>query len=285
MLWFFRKKAPKPQVVHDYVEIKEDLWVKCPKCGNILYKKNLEASLHVCPNCNYHFRIPAKKRAEFLFDKDSVVYLYQNLRTANPLDFKDKKKYSERYQESVSKTGLNEAILCGVGLIDGIKVAFGIMDFYFMGGSMGSVVGESLKRLILKATQERLPLVIFSASGGARMQEGIFSLMQMAKVSVALAQFHSHKLPYISVLCDPTTGGVAASFAFQGDVIIAEPGALIGFAGKRVIEQTIKKRLPDDFQTAEFLLRHGMIDRIVPRPLLKVEISKLLDVLGFKNLD
>ncbi|MCS6893900.1 MAG: acetyl-CoA carboxylase, carboxyltransferase subunit beta [Deltaproteobacteria bacterium] len=282
MLWFFRKKAPKPQPDAEALhQISEDLWIRCPKCESVLYKKELLEALNVCVRCNYHFRLPAHQRISKFVDEGSFSSFNKRLRSSDPLNFKDKKTYSARYKEYVEKTGLDDAIVIGKGKVENKSVCVGVMDFSFMGGSMGSVVGEMLKELFERALALNYPVIVFSASGGARMQEGIFSLMQMAKVSVAVSRFSQARLPFISVLTDPTTGGVAASFAFQGDIILAEPGALIGFAGKRVIEQTIRKKLPENFQTAEFLLTKGMIDRIVPRNLLRLEVATILDNLGF----
>lgn len=278
MVWFFRKKAPKPQPdIEAAQSLKEDLWIKCPKCEAILYKKEMLLSLNVCPRCGYHFKLSAKERISKFLDEDSFKPFPIRFRSKDPLKFVDKKPYSTRYSEYVQHTGLDDAVIVGVGKLEGRSICIGVMDFGFMGGSMGSVVGELLKLLFEEAITLRYPVVIFSASGGARMQEGIFSLMQMAKISIAISRFHSARLPFISVLTDPTTGGVAASYAFQGDIILAEPGALIGFAGKRVIEQTIRKKLPENFQTAEFLFERGLIDRVVPRQLLRLEISLILD--------
>ncbi len=282
MVWFFKKKAPKPQADPDSVSnISEEIWVKCPKCNTMLYKRELLDAFSICPRCNYHFRIGARQRIEKFVDPGSFAPLGPVLRSKDPLSFKDTKSYSIRYQEYVQRTGLDDAILIGTASLDKKNICLGVMDFSFMGGSMGSVVGELLKVLFEHAAAVRIPVVVFSASGGARMQEGIYSLMQMAKVSIAVSRLNEARVPFISVLTDPTTGGVAASFAFQGDIILAEPGSLIGFAGKRVIEQTIHKKLPDDFQSAEFLLSKGMIDRIVPRNLLRLEIYTILDNLGF----
>ncbi|MCS6961207.1 MAG: acetyl-CoA carboxylase, carboxyltransferase subunit beta [Deltaproteobacteria bacterium] len=278
MIWFFRKKAPKPQAdLEATQDVKEDLWVKCPKCESILYKKEMLLALNVCGRCNYHFKMSAKERIAKFLDEGSFTPLGIRLRSKDPLGFKDKKPYKARYDEYVQKTGLDDAVIVGKGKLENKPVCVGVMDFSFMGGSMGSVVGELLRALFEEAITLRYPVIVFSASGGARMQEGVYSLMQMAKISVAVARLAEARLPFISILTDPTTGGVAASFAFQGDIILAEPGALIGFAGRRVIEQTIRKKLPDNFQTAEFLFEKGLIDRILPRHLLRFEVATILD--------
>lgn len=282
MGWFTRTKAPKPiGDVSERNDIPEDIWSKCPECESILYTKELKRSFGVCPKCNYHFRISAKQRLPLLMDRHSFIELDANIRAADPLNFKDSKKYKERVKKAEKSSGSNEAVITGKGRILGISVHIGIFDFTFMGGSMGSVVGEKLTRMIEYAISEKKPVIIISASGGARMQEGIYSLMQMAKVSAALGRLGQERLPYISILTDPTTGGVAASFAMLGDVIIAEPKALIGFAGPRVIEQTIKQKLPVGFQRSEFLLDHGMLDRIVQRSAMREEVAVILQNFGF----
>lgn len=256
----------------------QGLWTRCDSCGIILYIKHLKENQRVCFGCGYHLQMNSTERIENLIDGKSWRPLYETLSPCDPLDFKDQKAYPERLKEAQERTGLQDAVQTGTGLIDGIPVALAIMDFHFMGGSMGSVVGEKITRLIEYATRKGLTLIIISASGGARMQEGILSLMQMAKISAAL---HVHqscaKLLYISVLTSPTTGGVTASFAMLGDLIFAEPKALIGFAGRRVIEQTLQEQLPDNFQTAEYLLHHGLIDLIVPRSFLKQALSETLN--------
>nr|QVQ56661.1 acetyl-CoA carboxylase carboxyl transferase subunit beta [Erythrocystis saccata] len=256
--------------------VKKNLWIKCPKCGFLMYYKVLDLNHKVCPKCNYHFQSSSHERIKYLFDYQSWTSFDDNLSSTDPLGFTDRKLYSERLFDTKVKTGLSDAVQTGIASIYGIKVACGIMDFSFMGGSMGSVVGEKLTRLIERATDSKLPLVILCASGGARMQEGMLSLMQMAKVSSALYKHHTLSLPYFTILTSPTTGGVTASFAMLGDIILAEPGAVIAFAGRRVIEQTIKEQLPDKFQTSEYLFEHGFIDIIVSRNQLRDQLHDLL---------
>ncbi|PHV70427.1 acetyl-CoA carboxylase carboxyl transferase subunit beta [Sporanaerobium hydrogeniformans] len=257
------------------VTVPDGLYIQCPKCKKSLYKQDLHASLGVCPGCQYYYPLSPKGRLSILVDKGSFKEMDADMASSNPLDFPD---YDKKLSISQEKTEQNEAVLTGEAQIKGKKLIIGIMDSRFMMGSMGSVVGEKLTRAIERATEEKLPLVIFSASGGARMQEGIFSLMQMAKTSSALAKHDEAGLLFISVLTDPTTGGVTASFAMLGDIILAEPGALVGFAGPRVIEQTIKQKLPEGFQRAEFLLEHGMIDAVVPREQLRDILGQLLEL-------
>ena len=282
MGWFSRSKAPKPAAEEAAkVTIPDDIWTKCPDCSSILYTKDLRRSSGVCTNCNYHFRLTARQRIPGLVDRHSLIELDSDLRSTDPLNFKDTKRYRERLKKAEKKSESVEAVITGRARILNIPVMLGIFDFQFLGGSMGSVVGEKLCRVIETAIRERLPLVIVSASGGARMQEGIYSLMQMAKVSAATAHLAQARIPYVSILTDPTTGGVAASFAMQGDVILAEPKALVGFAGPRVIEQTIRQKLPEGFQRSEFLLEHGMIDRIVQRANMREEIARVLRNFGF----
>jgi len=258
-------------------EMPGGLWAKCPRCKNLIYQKELERNLQVCPKCGYHHRLSATDRIAVTLDPGSFVEFDAGLTSVDPLGFTD---YPEKLEEARRRTGRAEAAFTGMGALDGFRTIVAALDFFFMGGSMGSVVGEKVTRAAERALEQRLPLVIFSASGGARMQEGALSLMQLAKTSAAVARLHAERLPYISVMCDPTTGGVTASFAFLGDVILAEPGALIGFAGRRVIEQTIGRRLPEDFQTAEFCLEHGLIDMIVPRDQLQPQLSRLLRFFG-----
>ncbi|ASN78672.1 acetyl-CoA carboxylase beta subunit (chloroplast) [Porphyra umbilicalis] len=258
------------------ITIPDGLWVKCFDCGLLMYSKVLKRNLKVCPQCSYHFQASSNERIDQLIDQGSWEPMDAHLISTDPLGFKDQKLYSQRLKDTAVKTGLQDAVQTGVGRMDGQKVYLGIMDFRFMGGSMGSVVGEKLTRLVEKATQERLPAIIICASGGARMQEGMLSLMQMAKISSALEMHKKENLLYISVLTSPTTGGVTASFAMLGDLIIAEPKALIAFAGRRVIEQTIKEDLPDNFQSSEYLFEHGFLDLIVPRTQLR---SKLIQIL------
>ena len=260
-------------------EYQGPLWTKCDACEQMLYRREVERNLMVCPKCNYHFRISAAFRLNLVIDEGSFVEFDRDLEPMDPLHFKDRMKYSERIKESQQSTQKKEAMVGGRGAIQGQPLMVGVMDFEFMGGSMGSVVGEKVARLAERAMEERCPLVIFCSSGGARMQEGILSLMQMAKTSAALARLKEKGLPYISVLTDPTTGGVSASFAMLGDVILAEPKAIIGFAGQRVIEQTIKQKLPEGFQRSEYLLEHGMIDLIVERREMKKVLGRLLVLL------
>ncbi|MBN1914969.1 MAG: acetyl-CoA carboxylase carboxyltransferase subunit beta [Parachlamydiales bacterium] len=275
----FSRNKPKIKVT----TVKKDSfsgWIKCSKCGDLIHKQELEQNLNCCPKCGYHYRLSVEKRIELLIDKESFTELFSDILPADPLEFFDTKKYTERLEEAQEKTQRKEAVTTGFGKIDGKDTAFAVMDFSFMGGSMGSVVGEKITRLIEFAVENKLPLVIVAASGGARMQESIFSLMQMAKTSAALTRLHEAHLPYISVLTNPTTGGVTASFASLGDIIIAEPEALIGFAGPRVVEQTINQKLPEGAQKSEFLLERGMIDVIVPRVQLKEKISFFIGMLS-----
>lgn len=264
--------APKP------TSAGKGLWTRCDKCGVILYIKHLKEHSHICFGCNHHLRMTSQERIDSLIDPGSWRSLDDTLSPGDPLHFQDLKGYQDRVVESQKKTGLQDAVVCGTGLLSGVPVALGVMEFAYMGGSMGSVVGEKLTRLIEYATQEGLNLIIVCSSGGARMQEGIFSLMQMAKISGAL---HVHQneanLLYLAVLASPTTGGVTASFGMLGDVIISEPGAIIGFAGRRVIEQTLNEQLPDDFQTAEYLLDKGLLDLVVPRSYMKGALYEIMN--------
>ncbi len=279
--WFSRKKAQQEaDYSRERLDIPGNLWVKCFKCGTTLYAKELEENLKVCPKCNYHFKLSSTERIAQLAEKDSFQEIDHGLTSKNFLNFTDSKSYTQRIEDSILKSGFNDAITTGLAKISEIDVALGVMDFSFMGGSMGSVVGEKFTRLIEAAGEKKFPAIVFSASGGARMQESIMSLMQMAKTSAALRRLKDAGLPYISLLHHPTTGGVAASFAMLGDVIIAEPKALVGFAGPRVIETTIRQKLPEGFQRSEFLLEHGMIDLIVPRKELRTRLSQLLRALG-----
>jgi len=266
-----------PKYNHPTSDGSQGLWTRCDHCGVILYIKHLKENQRVCFGCGYHLQMNSQERIEHLIDLGSWRPLDETLSPCDPLEFRDQKNYTERLKEAQERTGLQDAIQTGTGMLDGIPIALGVMDFNFMGGSMGSVVGEKITRLIEYATQEGLTLVLVCASGGARMQEGILSLMQMAKISAALQVYQSSaNLLYISVLTSPTTGGVTASFAMLGDLIFAEPKALIGFAGRRVIEQTLQEQLPDDFQTAEYLLHHGLLDLIVPRSFLKQALSETI---------
>ncbi|MEG0296144.1 MAG: acetyl-CoA carboxylase, carboxyltransferase subunit beta [Clostridium sp.] len=257
--------------------IPDGMWRKCDGCGSIVYNEDIESNNYVCNKCGNHFRIGAKKRIEIISDKDTFEEMFNDFSEGNPLNFKG---YSEKLETAKTRSGIDEAVITGVCNIMNIKVAVGVMDSNFMMGSMGKVVGEKLTSLIEYATDNKLPIVIFTTSGGARMQEGIFSLMQMAKISAAIGKHDSAGLLYITVLTDPTTGGVTASFAMEGDIIIAEPKCLVGFAGRRVIENTIKETLPDEFQTAEFLLEKGFIDIIVDRNELKTYIGDILSLHG-----
>ncbi|MZG29535.1 MAG: acetyl-CoA carboxylase carboxyltransferase subunit beta [Nitrospinae bacterium] len=260
----------------------EDLWVNCKKCKEQIFIAELEDNLKVCPHCDYHFRLETRQRIHQLLDQDTFTEYDQTLASSDPLKFKDTKKYKERIKSSAKKGLSNDAIITGSGSIEGLPVELCAFDFSFMGGSMGSVVGEKITRTIERAIESNSALIIVSCSGGARMQEGIFSLMQMAKTSAALSKLSNKKIPYISILTDPTMGGVSASFSMLGDIILAEPGALVGFAGPRVIEQTIKQKLPAGFQRAEFLLDHGLIDNVVHRKELKSTLAHLLRLLQNK---
>lgn len=258
-------------------EMPAGLWAKCPRCKNLIYQKELDRNLQVCPKCGYHHRLPAADRIAITVDEGSFTEFDAGLTSVDPLGFSG---YPEKLEEARRRTGRAEAAITGTGTVDGFRAVLAVLDFFFMGGSMGSVVGEKVTRAAERAREQRLPLITFSASGGARMQEGALSLMQLAKTSAAAARLHAEGLPFISVMSDPTTGGVTASFAFLGDVVVAEPGAMIGFAGRRVIEQTIGRRLPEAFQTAEFCLEHGLIDMIVPRDQLRAQLSRLLRFFG-----
>jgi acetyl-CoA carboxylase carboxyl transferase subunit beta len=258
--------------------VPEGLFILCPQCKATIYRKDAERDFNVCPECRYHFYVPAGERIRQILDKESFEEWFTELRSKDPLGFRDRIPYAERLQAEQAKTGLTEAAVVGKGFIRGRPVVFGVTDFAYMAGSMGSVVGEKLTRAVEEATRLKLPLIIVSGSGGgARMQEGILSLMQMAKVSAALGRYDQAGGLYISVLTNPTMGGVAASFALQGDITLAEPGALIGFAGKRTIWNTVRLELPEGFQTSEFLLQHGFIDRIVHRKDLRTEVARIID--------
>jgi acetyl-CoA carboxylase carboxyl transferase subunit beta len=275
--WFAnrRKSEPSSQQRQER-EIADGLWTKCPDCGVLAYTKDLQTNQMVCLECNHHLRVFSEERIRQLIDTNTWIPLDEQLRPSDPLKFRDRKSYSDRLRETQEKTHLVDAVQTGTGQLDSLPIALGVMDFRFMGGSMGSVVGEKLTRLIEQATLRRLPVVIICASGGARMQEGMLSLMQMAKISGALERHREARLLYIPVLTHPTTGGVTASFAMLGDMILAEPKATIGFAGRRVIEQTLREKLPDDFQTSEYLLQHGFVDAIVPRTQLKKTLAQLI---------
>ncbi|MBI2877795.1 MAG: acetyl-CoA carboxylase carboxyltransferase subunit beta [Candidatus Tectomicrobia bacterium] len=284
MAWFSRNwSLKKKKVEENRVSIPEGLWTKCDHCKEIIYQKEIEKNFQVCPKCNYHFRISAAERICLLADAGTFEEHDSQLAPMDPLKFKDHKKYKDRVKLATKKVGIKEAVICGMAHLNGYPIQLCVFEFAFMGGSMGSVVGEKIARAIERALDQGAPLVIVSCSGGARMQEGILSLMQMAKVSSCLAQLSQAGLPFISVLTDPTTGGVTASLAMLGDLIIAEPGALIGFAGPRVIEQTIKQKLPEGFQRAEFLLQHGIIDMVVERKDLKDCLGKLVGYLTYSH--
>jgi acetyl-CoA carboxylase carboxyl transferase subunit beta len=274
MDWFKRKKETLKPI--DRKEMPDGLWNKCEKCGEIIYKKELEKKLYVCPKCDNHFRIRSSDYIEILIDKGSFKEFNQQIQSTDPLKFKDAVKYADRYKSAIQKTGIYEAVVTGTGKIEKIDTVAAIMDFGFLGGSMGSVVGEKVSRAIDRALETKNPLIILSASGGARMHEGVLSLMQMAKTSAKLAMLKEENIPFLSILTHPTTGGTTASYAMLGDVHIAEPGALIGFAGPRVIKQTIGQDLPAGFQRSEFLLEHGFVDLIVHRHDLKARVAGIL---------
>jgi acetyl-CoA carboxylase carboxyl transferase subunit beta len=278
MPWFRRSKE-KISPDSKKMESPDGLWEKCPGCGEIIHKKQLESNLWTCLKCDYHFRVGSEEYIQVLLDDKSFKELFKKMRSADPLKFVDTKKYNERVAATIKKSGLNDAVRVGTGKINGKSVAFACMDFKFIGGSMGSVVGEKIARIIDKAYNSKMPLIIISQSGGARMMEGAYSLMQLAKTSARLARLADAKVPYISILTDPTTGGTTASYAMLGDVNIAEPKALIGFAGPRVIKQTIGKDLPKGFQRSEFLLDKGFVDKIVLRRELKQTVSNLIDLM------
>ncbi|MGF1490423.1 MAG: acetyl-CoA carboxylase, carboxyltransferase subunit beta [Prochloraceae cyanobacterium] len=275
--WFANRRKSEPNIQQQKErEIADGLWTKCPKCGVLSYTKDLQANQMVCSECNHHLRVDSNQRIRQLIDAGTWQPINQHLHPQDPLKFKDRKPYTDRLKDYQEKTNLTDAVQTGTGLLNGLPVVLGVMDFSFMGGSMGSVVGEKLTRAIELATKEGLPVVIICASGGARMQEGMLSLMQMAKISGALSRHQEAKLLYIPVLTHPTAGGVTASFAMLGDIIIAEPKATIAFAGRRVIEQTLREKLPDDFQTSEYLLQHGFVDAIVCRTQLKKTLAQLI---------
>jgi acetyl-CoA carboxylase carboxyl transferase subunit beta len=282
MTWF-KRETHEIQPTPDHEVRTEGLWIKCGQCGKALWKADLEANLQVCMYCGRHFKFDARSRIENLLDPGyELVDL--NLTSTDPLRFTDLKPYKLRLAQAQKKTGLNDAIINAVGKMNGQDVVLSVMEYGFIGGSMGAVVGETIARAVDRALEARIPLIIISASGGARMMEGIASLMQLAKVSVGLAKMDDAKIPYISLMTDPTTGGVTASFAMLGDLNIAEPGALIGFAGPRVIEQTIRQKLPEGFQRSEFLLQHGFLDAIVARKDLKAYLSEALSWMTGKRL-
>jgi acetyl-CoA carboxylase carboxyl transferase subunit beta len=279
MAWFKREKKGIITSTEEKKEAPDGMWNKCPQCKKPVHYADQEENKYVCHYCGYHLRIGSKEYFEILFDNNEFTELFANLRSGDPLNFTDTKTYTERLEESYAKTGLNDAIRSATGKLDGHELIIACMDFNFIGGSMGSVVGEKIARSIDYSMQHKIPFMMISKSGGARMMEAAFSLMQMAKTSAKLALLSKAKIPYISLLTDPTTGGVTASYAMLGDINISEPGALIGFAGPRVIKETIKKDLPKGFQTAEFVLEHGFLDFIVDRRQMKARISAFLKMM------
>lgn len=279
MAWFKKPQYTLLRTPEMRDRIPDGLWTKCSKCGAIVLTQDFQKNLQICPKCGHHHRIAARERIQQIMDPDSFVETHANMTSADPLKFKDLRAYPEQIARYQKRTGLREAILTGYGKICGIDVSAGFMDPNFIMGSMGSVVGEKVARVFEYSLAHRIPAVMFCATGGARMQEGLFSLMQMAKTSAVVGKLHAEGIPYISVLTDPTGAGVAASFAMLGDLIIAEPGAEVYFTGARVIEQTIRQALPKGFQRAEFMLEHGLIDMIVPRPQLKEKLADLLALL------
>jgi len=278
-MWFKKDKTPKEPRQNRPSKVPEGLWVKCTACREIIYAKELQRFVKICPRCGYHFPLSATERLRSLFDGESYTVLESELRSGDPLHFKDSKRYRDRLKQYEESVGPEDAAIVARGAVDGISAVIVAMEFGFMGGSMGSVVGEKIARAAERCVREKAALVIVCTSGGARMQEGILSLMQMAKTSAALARLAEARLPYIAILTDPTTGGVTASYAMLGDVTIAEPKALIGFAGPRVIEQTIRQTLPAGFQRSEFLLDHGMVDMVVERKDLKETVGRCLRLL------
>jgi acetyl-CoA carboxylase carboxyl transferase subunit beta len=278
MAWFKKSKAPIAPVESKKVQMPEGLWTKCKNCEEIIYSKEIERNLNVCPKCDYHFRISARERIDLVIDEGTFSETDPDMASVDFLKFKDSKKYVDRIKAAVAKNGGGDAVVTGSGQMNGQEVVVAVFDFAFLGGSMGSVVGEKITRAIELGLEKKAPVMVFSSSGGARMQESILSLMQMAKTSAALAKLKKAGIPFISVLTDPTTGGVTASFAMLGDLNVAEPKALIGFAGPRVIEQTIRQQLPEGFQRSEYLLDHGMVDMIVSRQEMKARLSQALRI-------
>jgi acetyl-CoA carboxylase carboxyl transferase subunit beta len=284
MAWFKKPRKPiAPVAEKPPSRVPEGLWVKCPGCTQAIYNKELSANQNVCPKCGHHFRIPAAERLKALFDRGEWTEHHANLSSNDPLQFSDTKPYRDRLRSSIRATGMKDACLVATGSVDGLPIVIAAMEYAFIGGSMGVVVGEKITRAVEMALERRQPLIIISCSGGARMMEGALSLMQMAKVSAALARLDRARLPFVSILTDPTTGGVTASFAMLGDLNIAEPRALIGFAGPRVIEQTIRQKLPDGFQRSEFLLEHGFIDLVVDRREMKAVLGRMLRFFGARE--
>lgn len=276
MDWFKKKKGIS--TVEKKI-LPDGLWIKCDSCGEIIYRSQLQNQMNVCPKCDYHFRVTSREYVQYLFDPNSFDEFNPDILPGDPLQFKDKKKYADRLKDAQKKTGLKDAVITGFATLKGHPVVGAVMDFSFIGGSMGSVVGEKIARAIDQAREHRRPLIIVSTSGGARMMEAVLSLMQMAKTSAKLSQLSDAGIPYLSILTDPTTGGTTASFAMLGDLHIAEPGALVGFAGQRVIKQTIGQDLPEGFQRAEFLLEHGFVDMIVHRTRMSEQVGQILDIL------
>jgi len=279
MAWFKKARKPIEPSPEKASRVPEGLWVKCPSCGHVIYSKEFQASLHVCPKCAHHFRLSATDRLKMLFDHGAWTEIDSGLRSLDPLEFTGTKPYRAQLDAARTSTGLNDAIIVGTGTLDGVPVVIGAMEYAFIAGSMGVVVGERITRAVERGLADRAPVIVVSCSGGARMMEGALSLMQMAKISAALARLDRAGVPYISVLTDPTTGGVTASFAMLGDLNLAEPKALIGFAGPRVIEETIRQKLPEGFQRSEFLLEKGFIDAVVDRRALKGTIARALRIL------
>jgi acetyl-CoA carboxylase carboxyl transferase subunit beta len=278
MVWFKKTKKPKPirDLGRPNSSVPEGLWVKCEGCKEIIYSRELDQNLRVCPKCQYHHRLDARARIAMLLDDPRPRDLFANVQPKDPLAFKDTKRYRDRLKAYQQAVGEKDAVIVVQGQMEEVPIVLAVMDYRFMGGSMGSVVGEKITRAAERAVEKRCALVVVSASGGARMQEGVLSLMQMAKISASLARLRDARLPYLSLLTDPTTGGVTASFAMLGDLNVAEPGALIGFAGPRVIEQTIRQSLPEGFQRSEFLIEHGFLDLVVPRTELKETLARCL---------
>ncbi len=279
MAWFKKSKAPISAVQTKKVQMPEGIWTKCKHCNEIIYTKEIERNFKVCPKCDYHFRINARERIALVLDEGSFTEMDTEVTSVDFLEFKDSKKYRDRIKTAIKKGGNSDAVICGEGSINGLQISVAVFEFDFMGGSMGSAVGEKVTRAIERGLEKRMPVLVFSSSGGARMQESILSLMQMAKTSAALAKLKKAGIPFISILTDPTTGGVTASFAMLGDINMAEPRALIGFAGPRVIEQTIRQKLPEGFQRSEYLLEHGMVDMIVSRRDMKARLFQILSIL------
>jgi acetyl-CoA carboxylase carboxyl transferase subunit beta len=277
MAWFRKTKKPKPvRQDRQRSTVPEGLWVKCEGCKEIVYSRDLDRNLKVCPKCGYHFRIDARARVSLLLDDPQPRELFTGVSPVDPLNFRDTKRYRDRLKSYQQAVGERDAVLVVQGTLEEMPVVMAVMEYRFMGGSMGSVVGEKITRAAERAAERKWPLIVVSASGGARMQEGVLSLMQMAKISAALARLRTARVPYVSLLTDPTTGGVTASFAMLGDLNVAEPGALIGFAGPRVIEQTIRQSLPEGFQRSEFLLEHGFLDLVVQRSEMKETLARCL---------